>query len=110
MPRVKAVLDTNIIVSALLKDSGQEALVFNLAASGMFIPVVSDPLLDEYGEVLGRPGFGFGTRRVQGALQDVRRHALHVGAPPVLAGAAHDPDDDMVLACALAGGADYLVT
>ncbi|MGH9415735.1 MAG: putative toxin-antitoxin system toxin component, PIN family, partial [Terriglobales bacterium] len=110
MPRVKAVLDTNIIVSALLRDSGQEALVFNLAASGMFIPVISDLLFDEYREVLGRPGFGFDTRRVQGALQDVRRHALHVGAPPVLAGAAHDPDDDMVLACALAGGADYLVT
>lgn len=110
MPRVKAVLDTNIIVSALLKDGGREALVFDLATSGAFTPVVSDPLLAEYGEVLGRPGFGFETRRVKGALQDIRRHALHVGTPRVLVGAAHDPDDDMVLACALAGGADYVVT
>lgn len=110
MPRVKAVLDTNVIVSALLKDSGQEALVFNLAASGAFTPVVSDPLLDEYGEVLGRPGFGFDARRVKGALQDIRRHALYVGAPQVSPGATRDPDDDMVLACALAGGADYVVT
>lgn len=110
VPRVKAVLDTNVLVSALLKNGGREALIFNLAASGMFVPVVSGPLLDEYAAVLGRPGFGFETRRVQGALQDIRRHALHVGIPPATARTARDPDDDMVLACALARSADYVVT
>jgi predicted nucleic acid-binding protein len=47
VPAVKAVLDTNVIVSALLKDGGREALIVDLAQSGSFKLVVSEALLEE---------------------------------------------------------------
>ena len=109
MPRVKAVLDTNVVVSALLKDGGREALIVDLALSGRFTPVVSKDLLGEYEEVLRRPRLGLNPARVTRAMRAIRSKALCVD-PQIFVQGAHDPDDNMVLACALAGGADYLVT
>jgi uncharacterized protein len=109
VPPVKAVLDTNVIVSALLKGEGQEALIFDLAKSRRFTLVVSQALLAEYEAVLRRPEFGFAPRKVKKAMRDIQSQALHAN-PQTHVHAARDPDDNMVLECALAGGAQYVVT
>lgn len=52
---IRVVLDTNIVVSALLSPHGSEAAVFRLALSGVIRLCVSEPVLREYEEVLSRP-------------------------------------------------------
>ncbi len=110
MPPVKAVLDTNVVISAFLKAGGREALVFRLGRSGAFVPVISEALLGEYKRVLGRTGFGFDPQRVREELGAFRKQATLARPREQSAHAAYDPADDMVLDCALAGGAAYVVT
>lgn len=52
----KAVIDTNIIVSALLSSNDEAATVkvLELLLNGQILPVVTDSILQEYGEVLRR--------------------------------------------------------
>jgi putative PIN family toxin of toxin-antitoxin system len=106
---VRAVLDTNVVVSAHLKSSGQEALILALALSGRFEMVVSPALLEEYEGVLRRPRFGFSHAAVRRSMRAIRNMALLVHPRRDL-DVALDPDDNKVLECALEGGAEYLVT
>ncbi len=110
MPAVKAVLDTNVLVSAFLKGNGREALIFSLACARRFIPAVSDLLLREYEEVLTRPGFGFNAQKIRIELSRFLAAAFRAPTNVPSVHAAYDPADDMVLDCALASGASYLVT
>jgi len=109
LPAVRAVLDTNVIVSALLKDGGREALLVDLAQSGSFKLVVSEALLEEYEEVLRRPGFGFNPTQITGSLRAIRDSATVVH-PQKRLHVTRDPDDNKVLECALEAGAEYVVT
>ena len=59
-----AVPDTNVIVSALLKNGSVPWQVAEEALHGDIIPVVNDEILAEYEEVLNRPKFKFEKRTV----------------------------------------------
>jgi uncharacterized protein len=107
--RVKAVLDTNVVVSGLLKPAGLEALILDLGHAGRFTMVASDALLREYEGVLSRPRLGIASTEVARCIGRIRHRAWHV-EPEVQVQATRDPDDNMVLECALAGGAAYVVT
>jgi uncharacterized protein len=109
VPRVKAVLDTNVVVSGLLKPGGLEALILDLGHAERFTMVVSEALLQEYEGVLRRPRLRIGSAEVARFIRRIREKALPV-EPEVHVQAAHDPDDDMVLECALAADAQYVVT
>jgi putative PIN family toxin of toxin-antitoxin system len=52
---IRAVIDTNIWVSALLNPRGFPALLRKAFAAGAFQPAVSEPMLTELMEVLNRP-------------------------------------------------------
>jgi putative PIN family toxin of toxin-antitoxin system len=52
---IKVVLDTNVVVSALLKESGLETAILDLALHGNVAMFVSQPILAEYAGVLQRP-------------------------------------------------------
>jgi putative PIN family toxin of toxin-antitoxin system len=106
---VKAVLDTNVVVSAHLKGEGREALILELAVSGRFKLVVSEALLEEYEEVLERPRFHLDPGKIGRSIQAIRKAALLV-QPPRQLHVTRDPDDNKVLECALEGGAEYVVT
>jgi putative PIN family toxin of toxin-antitoxin system len=53
------VLDTNVLVSALLSPFGPPARVLDLALSGEIRLAYDDRMMAEYREVLARPKFGF---------------------------------------------------
>jgi len=59
---MRVVLDTNVIVSALLVPSGTQAAVLLLALEGRVALYVSPAMLTEYAEVLRRPRFKFQPR------------------------------------------------
>lgn len=53
------VIDTNVLVSAMLKGNSVPGLVLKHVFSGNLIPVFNDKILEEYREVLYRKKFSF---------------------------------------------------
>ena len=54
---MKVVIDTNVLVSAALKDKDPEAVILYVVEQPDFAWVVSPEVLTEYKEVLSRPKF-----------------------------------------------------
>jgi putative PIN family toxin of toxin-antitoxin system len=65
---MRIVLDTNILVSALLSPFGPPARVLDLILSGEIRLVYDDRMMAEYREVLARPKFGFAPEDVADLL------------------------------------------
>ncbi len=100
---MRAVLDTNVLVSALLAPSGSPASILRAWADGTFELVVSPKLLDELRRVLAYPKL---QDRIASSEADeftelVRRGALVVDDPadPPSVG-SDDPADDYLIALA----------
>ncbi|HEY0463894.1 MAG TPA: putative toxin-antitoxin system toxin component, PIN family [Polyangiaceae bacterium] len=110
---MRAVLDTNTVVSALLWEGPASRLLAAARDQHMEL-LTSATLLDELLDVLPRRKF---SRKIQAAdltvTQLVHRYALlarQVIPASITARIAADPDDDAVLACALAAQADLIVS
>jgi putative PIN family toxin of toxin-antitoxin system len=106
---MRVVLDTNILVSALLKRHGNEALILTATLNGKFELVLSEVLLLEYELVLLRPRFGFTPTDVRHTLAALRRAGKLVHPTQTLT-VSQDESDNRFLECAESGLADYLVT
>lgn len=111
---LKVVFDTNVIVSGVTASAGHPHEALEAWRRGELVLLISQPIVDEVVEVLGRPFFR--DRRHIDETDVVRiRRALETDAVLVspkkrLRAVEEDPDDDRVLECALEGGADYLVS
>jgi uncharacterized protein len=106
---IRAVLDTNILVSALLKPGSVPEEVLLHAIVGQFKLCVSSAVYDEYVDVLYRPHLRLAKKPVDNALGAIRKLGHWVN-PVEKVDACVDPDDNIFLECAQAAEADYLVT
>jgi putative PIN family toxin of toxin-antitoxin system len=107
---MRVVLDTNIVVSALLKSGSVPEAVLSLAVNRVVQLCVSEPILAEYHEVLTRPNkLGISLHRVDTALTRIREASIIV-LPATSVRACSDPDDDIFLECAQGACANYVVT
>lgn len=88
----RAVLDTNILVSATLSGSGAPRKLIEALARRHFDGAISDDTYAEYVEVLKRPKFGFSSRDIRNLLAMVRHHSRHYTAIPQPE-RTPDPDD-----------------
>jgi uncharacterized protein len=109
MPRPSVVLDTNVVVSAHLKQNGLERFVLDLALSRTIALYLSEEILEEYEGVLRRSRFALSPQLVKDSLRLIRRASILV-QPKRVANLLRDPDDNKFLDCAAEAGADYLVT
>lgn len=75
-----AVIDTNVLVSALLSshDDAATVLVVGKLFSGEVIPLFNDEILREYNEVLRRPKFHFPERIVTQLLRSIEKYGEQV--------------------------------
>ena len=110
---MQAVFDTNVLVSALLWRGPPHALL-EAVRNGSIALITSPALLAELTEVIGRAKFEAiltrtNTSREQ-ALAQVRQLAEVIDPPPLTRRVCRDPDDDAVLALALASKADWIVS
>lgn len=73
-----AVIDTNVLVSALLskRDDAATVQVIERMISGDVIPVYSNPTMAEYREVLKRKKFGFSADLVDYLLSAVEKFGV----------------------------------
>ena len=110
---MRAVFDTNVLVSALLWHGPPHALLEQVR-NGSIALITSPALLAELADVIGRAKFDAilvraNTSREQ-ALAQVRQLAEVVDPPPLPQPVCRDPDDDAVLALALAAKVDCIVS
>jgi putative PIN family toxin of toxin-antitoxin system len=107
---IRVVLDTSVLVSAVISAQGPNAQLFDLITAGQIMPCVSDMLMDEYHRVFSyRHLQHLDANRIthlRGLLEaaSIRVHPRHR-----LEISGHD-DDNRVYECAEAADADYIVT
>ena len=108
---MRVVLDTNIVVSALLAPAGKPAAIIRLWLDGKFTLLTCAAQVDELRSTLQKPRIAERIKPHQAGrlVNQIRRLAETVGP---LAGVERSPDptDNFLLALAEAGRADYLVT
>lgn len=111
---IRAVVDTNVLVSALISPHSVSAQVLNLWRDDAFLLLTSDPILTEVERVLTHPRlrhrYGLSVTVVSELMRGLHRFAFIVGQSPNTRDVCRDPDDDKFLACAIGGEANYLVT
>ncbi|MBM4354095.1 MAG: putative toxin-antitoxin system toxin component, PIN family [Deltaproteobacteria bacterium] len=107
---MRVVLDTNVLVSALLF-GGVPGQILDLVRSGMLVPLVSRETFAELRTVLSCPKFQLSEEEVAGLLEnECLPYMAVVEVRDDRAGTCSDPDDDKFVACAVAGKARFLVT
>jgi len=110
---MRAVLDTNVIVSAVLVRRGNENHVLSAWRSGAFDLILSPQLLEELGRVLSyakiRDARWMTEAEVFELLGILAEESILVAGQLVVR-ASRDPTDDKFLAAAIEADADYLVT
>lgn len=109
---MRVVADTNTVVSALLW-GGPPAAVLAAARERRITLFTSAALLAELEDVFSRPKFAARIREVGSSVPQLLagyRALVSIVRPVALAPTTRDPDDDQVLACALAAAATLIVT
>ena len=82
--RCYAVVDTNVIVSAVIAKNPDSPprQVFRAMLSGDIIPLYHSDILDEYEEVLGRKKFHLKKETIQTVLEAIRQFGVEVMPRP----------------------------
>ena len=111
---MRVVLDTNTLVSGVISPGGPPRRLLDGARTQAFELCSSATLLAELLDVLSRQKFAARLTQAgstpQGIVGELRRLA-HMATPQEVPRVIeNDPDDDHVLACALSGQADLIVS
>ena len=111
---MRVVLDTNVLVSAILSRGNPPDSILRAWRRGSFELVTSSPLMRELENVLTRPRI---RRRLRWSTEErtafvaaLREGALVVTTEGELSVIQADPADNRVLEAAVGAGADYIVS
>ena len=107
--RLRAVLDTNVLVSHLLFPGGNPSKILDLAAAEKFKPVISQFILDEMESIL-KVKFGFDRARLAESRQSLLALAELVQPRHHVEVIRADESDNRILECALSGKADLIIS
>lgn len=110
---VFAVIDTNVIVSALLSRNNREsntAKIFDAVLDGKITPLYNYEILDEYVEVLGRSKFPFRKEDVNLVETLMRTVGIKLERTTTFEGVFPDPKDVVFYEVTLSKDDAYLVT
>lgn len=99
---MRAVIDTNVLVAALINPEGTPARVIDEIRAQTLRPVLGQAILEEYRAVLTRPHFGFSPDTVDDLIEDMVALALSMSPAKLDASILPDPDDAPFIATALA--------
>lgn len=75
-----AVIDTNVLVSALLKKNTPPDKVVRQALGGDIIPLLNEEILNEYQEVLSRAKFKFSENEIETVITGIVNRGIFVDA------------------------------
>ena len=108
----RAVIDTNVVVSAFVFRAGTLAWLRQAIVNGALIPLVSDETLAEMVRVLTYPRFGLTAEDRENIIVHYMEHAEAIKQPRTRARLpqCRDPHDEMFIRLAYAAKADAIVT
>jgi uncharacterized protein len=106
---VKVIIDTNVLISAILRDKTPEDVIIWILSRRDWAWIASEEILLEYRQVLRRPKFNFPESIIKEWETLFNRDILLV---PVLKELdfERDPRDAHLLSCAISNQADYLIS
>jgi putative PIN family toxin of toxin-antitoxin system len=111
---IRAVLDTNVLVSGLLGEHSPPRWLVDAWLDGRYVLVTSLYQVAEMSHVLAYPRIAsrlcLSDAEVDLILAALLSQAEVVGGDLRLPGVSRDPKDDPLVACAVEGAADYLVS
>jgi putative PIN family toxin of toxin-antitoxin system len=109
---IRATLDVNVLASGFPAEAGPPAALIDAWAALAFELIISEHILEGLERTWQKPYYQrqFTTQQVQDSLSVLRREATFVAPASTVQGIGEDLEDDLVLATAVAGQAEYLVT
>lgn len=111
---LRVILDTNIIISALLKPKGKQATILRMAKKGLFQIQMSSPIFEEIKRVFGYPKIWkkiFSPKeRLDQTIAALVRVSEWIEPEEKFHIIKNDTSDNKYLECAAEGGADYIVS
>ena len=87
-----AVIDTNVLVSAMLKWQSVPGSIMEFVLDGWIVPILNDAIVTEYKAVLARPKFGLTDEIITEIIDAIEKVALYVN-PDEIDIELPDPDD-----------------
>lgn len=102
-------IDTNVLVSGTVF-RGLPGKIIDAAIDRRFTLALSPAILSEYEDVLVRSKFGFNAEAVEVVVRDMEAHAVIVYPTKRHSIVADDPDDNVIIDCAVEANADYIVS
>jgi len=109
MNRHRIVLDTNVIISAILF-GGKPRRVLDLVISGSVDCTLSIAILDELRDVLQRPKFGFPADLCLHIIEELQGVCDIISPSMSVNVIRSDPDDNRILECAVEAHAHFIVS
>jgi putative PIN family toxin of toxin-antitoxin system len=111
----RVVFDTTILVSAFVRRGGLAEELLTLAGEGKFELVLSSAIILETWRTLLsgdhiRARYAYSDERAHRFCRSLLRIADVLRSTTPLSGVVRDPNDDMILACAVTGAADTVVS
>lgn len=106
---MRVVLDTNVLISAYFFPGSNPDIILRLAKNRAFVFITSEHLLKEFAGVLLKK-FSMEAQLVSRISGQLRNSGEVITPEPPTIRATKNRGDNRVLACAVAGGTDYLVT
>jgi hypothetical protein len=113
----RIILDTNLFISAFISPDGKPAEILALCVHGEIDLLVSPAVLKEITLVLGYPKIvkllkkrGISQNDILEKLQKIIKVTIMVSGNLVINHTKSDPSDNIILACAIEGLADYIVS
>lgn len=107
---IKVVLDTNMLVSALLF-RGDLSKIVDLWKNRIIAPVFSQETFREFKSVLEYPKFSLSRQEIKVIIEEeVLPYFEVINIAGKFNGACRDPDDDKFISCALTASADIIVS
>jgi len=111
---IRAVLDANVFITAVLTPSGPSAAVLDAWRAERFALLVSPPILEEIARVLAYPKIArrqrWSKQRIMTFVGDLGDLAIVTAGALRLSVIREDPDDDRYVECAVEGSAEYIVS
>lgn len=87
-----AVIDTNVLVSSMLKGTSIPGIIVEKALNGPIIPLLNDEIMKEYEEVLLRNKFGLDESSVKVLIDELKKRAIFLDRTEIIE-KFDDPDD-----------------
>lgn len=106
---MKVIIDTNVLVSAILKDQAPEAIIIFIVKHPYFEWVLSPEILAEYKTVLSRNKFGLSEELLAEWFTTIDNNTKLLDVNISLK-FTRDQKDAKFLTCAIVSNADFLIT